>query len=346
MKRRPLLARRRTDRPRERDTLARQPHGDRRERTGPHFSFVVATRSHGAHVTTARFDAGVARRRKAFDDCLGAAAREKLNYRRPSFLTGRQPCSIFSVAGDLDPHRPAVSSHGCSRRFALCRRTPLTAEPPSQREDASGDLPTCTERRATHAPGSSRYAASGCFWLPVGLTAWHRDAYGARASRRGSCEAVEIAPASLPAASLAKVLAEGDRLESLRRWGEALTHYEAALRDYPGNEIAGSPRGSGQAAFQPRPALRGPQLSSIRCRRSRRSRPWGCTWSCFARSTRTTLRRRLAAAGRSRRDGARFRAARPDVQRRQRPAPFGRAARRRCGRSCTSSSPAIGRRAR
>jgi carboxyl-terminal processing protease len=49
-------------------------------------------------------------------------------------------------------------------------------------------------------------------------------------------EQVEIAPAALPAEPLTNVLMEGDRLESLRRWGEALSHYEAALRDYPGNE--------------------------------------------------------------------------------------------------------------
>jgi carboxyl-terminal processing protease len=51
-----------------------------------------------------------------------------------------------------------------------------------------------------------------------------------------STEPVEIAPAALPAEPLTTVLAEGERLESLRRWGEALAHYEAALRDYPGNE--------------------------------------------------------------------------------------------------------------
>jgi carboxyl-terminal processing protease len=51
-----------------------------------------------------------------------------------------------------------------------------------------------------------------------------------------STEQVEIAPAALPAEPLTNVLMEGDRLESLRRWGEALSHYEAALRDYPGNE--------------------------------------------------------------------------------------------------------------
>jgi carboxyl-terminal processing protease len=51
-----------------------------------------------------------------------------------------------------------------------------------------------------------------------------------------STEPLELPPAELSAEPLARVIAEGDRLESLRRWGEALTHYEAALRDYPGNE--------------------------------------------------------------------------------------------------------------
>jgi carboxyl-terminal processing protease len=44
------------------------------------------------------------------------------------------------------------------------------------------------------------------------------------------------APDSLSSEPLLNVLREGDRLESLRRWAEALSHYEAALRDYPGNE--------------------------------------------------------------------------------------------------------------
>jgi carboxyl-terminal processing protease len=51
-----------------------------------------------------------------------------------------------------------------------------------------------------------------------------------------STESVGIAPDALPPAPLASVLAEGERLESLRRWGEALTHYENALRDYPADE--------------------------------------------------------------------------------------------------------------
>lgn len=65
----------------------------------------------------------------------------------------------------------------------------------------------------------------------------------AHAQVPASAEPISIAPAALPtnptaapAEPLAAVLSEGERLESLRRWGEALTHYENALRDYPGNE--------------------------------------------------------------------------------------------------------------
>lgn len=49
-----------------------------------------------------------------------------------------------------------------------------------------------------------------------------------------SDEPVFIAP-ELPATSLEGVLIEGKRLESLGRWGEAVTHYEEALRESPEN---------------------------------------------------------------------------------------------------------------
>lgn len=49
-----------------------------------------------------------------------------------------------------------------------------------------------------------------------------------------SAEPVFVAP-ELPATSLDGVLAEGARLESLGRWGEAVTHYEEALRETPEN---------------------------------------------------------------------------------------------------------------
>lgn len=44
------------------------------------------------------------------------------------------------------------------------------------------------------------------------------------------------APVALPATSLGSVLNEGARLESLRRWGDALSHYEEALRQFPGDQ--------------------------------------------------------------------------------------------------------------
>jgi carboxyl-terminal processing protease len=49
-----------------------------------------------------------------------------------------------------------------------------------------------------------------------------------------SAEPVFVAP-ELPATSLDGVLAEGARLESLGRWGEAVSHYEEALRESPDN---------------------------------------------------------------------------------------------------------------
>ncbi|MCC6491768.1 MAG: S41 family peptidase [Pirellulales bacterium] len=49
-----------------------------------------------------------------------------------------------------------------------------------------------------------------------------------------SSEPVFIAPELPPAPSIEAVLAEGTRLETLGRWGEALSHYEDALRQHPG----------------------------------------------------------------------------------------------------------------
>ena len=47
---------------------------------------------------------------------------------------------------------------------------------------------------------------------------------------------VFVAPELPPEHSLESVLAEGVRLESLGRWGEAVTHYEEALREHPAHE--------------------------------------------------------------------------------------------------------------
>lgn len=47
---------------------------------------------------------------------------------------------------------------------------------------------------------------------------------------------VTIVPDAMPANPLAAVLEEGRKLESGNRWGEALSHYEDALREHRGNE--------------------------------------------------------------------------------------------------------------
>jgi len=72
--------------------------------------------------------------------------------------------------------------------------------------------------------------------LLLSASCWFAVQPSAPAQVTRSPEPVFIAP-ELPAeTSLESVLAEGARLESLGRWGEALTHYEEALRDHPGNE--------------------------------------------------------------------------------------------------------------
>jgi len=50
-------------------------------------------------------------------------------------------------------------------------------------------------------------------------------------------EPVTIVPEALPATALNTVLETGRQLETKNRWGEALSHYEEALREYRGNEI-------------------------------------------------------------------------------------------------------------
>jgi carboxyl-terminal processing protease len=52
-----------------------------------------------------------------------------------------------------------------------------------------------------------------------------------------SADPVFVAPDLPPQSSVESVLVEGTRLETLGRWGEALTHYEEALRKHPGSEI-------------------------------------------------------------------------------------------------------------
>jgi carboxyl-terminal processing protease len=50
-------------------------------------------------------------------------------------------------------------------------------------------------------------------------------------------EPVFVAPELPPETTIATVLAEGARLEQSGRWGEAVTHYEEALRDNPGHQV-------------------------------------------------------------------------------------------------------------
>ena len=78
-------------------------------------------------------------------------------------------------------------------------------------------------------------------WLPLALAicclslfSFSSAPLAAQEQLTRSAEPVFIAP-ELPATSLDGVLAEGARLESLRRWGEAVTHYEEALRESPEN---------------------------------------------------------------------------------------------------------------
>ena len=51
-----------------------------------------------------------------------------------------------------------------------------------------------------------------------------------------SSEPVTISPDALPDLSVSSVLEKGLQLESNKRWGEALSHYEEALRKYSGND--------------------------------------------------------------------------------------------------------------
>lgn len=83
------------------------------------------------------------------------------------------------------------------------------------------------------------------FWVPrlrrggllLALSlAWFWSASStATAQVTRSSDPVFVAPELPPAPSVDSLLAEGARLESLGRWGEALSHYEESLRQYPEN---------------------------------------------------------------------------------------------------------------
>ena len=65
----------------------------------------------------------------------------------------------------------------------------------------------------------------------------HRVGTGDRARPTTQHEPVTIAPEALPTGALSAVLEEGRQLESGSRWGEALSHYEEALRAHRGNKV-------------------------------------------------------------------------------------------------------------
>ncbi len=74
------------------------------------------------------------------------------------------------------------------------------------------------------------------FLLVAAAAAWSLSAPAAPAQVTASSEPVTIAADAAPITSLTSLLQEGERLESLRRWGEAMSHYEDALHAYPDNE--------------------------------------------------------------------------------------------------------------
>ncbi|MEM8946694.1 MAG: S41 family peptidase [Planctomycetota bacterium] len=92
------------------------------------------------------------------------------------------------------------------------------------------------------APATSRHlrrfrsAVLGSTLLVV--AAFSTTAFGQPISivQPASSEPVTIVPDALPANSLSAILEEGRQLESGARWGEALSHYEEALRQHRGNQ--------------------------------------------------------------------------------------------------------------
>jgi len=73
-------------------------------------------------------------------------------------------------------------------------------------------------------------------WLATVATALLVGPVGASGQATLATEPVTIAVDAAPVTSLTSLLQEGERLESLRRWGEAMAHYDEALRSYPDNE--------------------------------------------------------------------------------------------------------------
>jgi carboxyl-terminal processing protease len=97
--------------------------------------------------------------------------------------------------------------------------------------------------RVTSSSGPRRFASFAA-WAAISLSlqlgwldaASAQDANpldaAAAFGQSGEQPALDSAEAT-PASPLAVILAKGDRLERQRRWGDALSHYEEALRHYP-----------------------------------------------------------------------------------------------------------------
>ncbi len=76
----------------------------------------------------------------------------------------------------------------------------------------------------------------GTALLVLGILSATASAQPAGIAQPASTEPVTIVPEALPSSALSAVLEEGLQLESGSRWGEALSHYEEALREHRGNK--------------------------------------------------------------------------------------------------------------
>jgi carboxyl-terminal processing protease len=88
------------------------------------------------------------------------------------------------------------------------------------------------------APRLRLFAPSGhCLaWLLLAAVVGLNATQSAQAQLASSVEQVNVVPQSLSSEVLHNVLAKGQELESSNRWGDALTHYEEALREHRENE--------------------------------------------------------------------------------------------------------------
>ncbi len=90
------------------------------------------------------------------------------------------------------------------------------------------------ERTLQTSCAGSRAPGRGLALLLVLLSLMFGSVANAQVSR--STDPVTNIPQTIPLNSLSAVLDKGRQLESTSRWGEALSHYEEALREHRGNE--------------------------------------------------------------------------------------------------------------